>query len=515
MKKKQQQKRKLKSFAISWGDQIKAQDNMVSEANNYSHLGGKTEVKSAGDYKVVFRGRSNFAPQKDRQLGQRSITHKRIATQLARLVQGQGIEFFVKEPESGNKEQLNQIEQLQLETANSWKSKGLKEAWPEIAAGLVYQNLSSAITTNGAPTLGRPFGAEGVVPVLEHIVAKPTEYLRFTEATMDDKGREIVPFHLYHKDWSYEPNLEERKQRPKMPTIVDIQEYILLNMTGECKSEGYAVHTAQHPEAVERPYVSHKFALEGGVFDGSYPLPDWKTNSSINDIQSEYEASCIRLDHLRNGMHISTIVNIYSMRYSETTENEFEQPDQDWAENLEIVKSMKGSYASGRIIVNPVGTDDPAMDGKIEVQPISNNFPIAANQYFSEESRAAILTAWGVMSDLFSISKPEKNNLRSQGDFIKYGIKLLQQKVSTYQEAGVKGFEDMLQFFGLDRIGARVVNSKNSIFVTALADIASLFLTKEEMREIVFGLPPLTEEQKAAEQAAMPIQQPQNQQPNE
>lgn len=508
-------KKQFKALAISWGSNVVAQDNMVSEANPYSHLGGKQEVKSAGDYKVVYRGRSNFAPQKDKQLGQRSITHKRIATQLARLVQGRGVEFFVKEPESGNPEQLSQVEQLQLEAARSWRNKGLKEAWPEIAAGLVYQNLSSAITTNGAPTIGRPFGVEGVVPVLEHIVAKPTEYLRFTESAMDDKGREIVPFHLYHKDWNYEPNLEESKQRPKMPTIVDIQEYILLNMTGDCKNEGYAVHSAENPMAVEVPYVSHKFALDGGVFDGSYPLPDWKSNSSINDIQSEYEASCIRLDHLRNGMHISVIVNIYSMRFNESVENEFEQPDQDWAESLAIVKQMKGSYASGRVIVNPVGTDDPAMDGKIDIQPIENKFPIAANQYFSEEARAAILTAWGVMSDLFSISKPEKNNLRSQGDFIKYGIKLLQQKVSIYQEAAVKGFIDMLRFYGLDLIGVRILNSKNSIFVTALADIASLFLTKEEMREIVFGLPPLTEEQKAAEMEANPIQQPQNQQPNE
>jgi hypothetical protein len=493
----------FKPIEISFGGDSKvkttAQNAMISNANPYEHLQEGIKKGEQKNYTIMFRGADNLAPQKDILLGLRSITHKRIAQQMARLVAGKGIEFYIKSPENEDGT-LTESEELQLLYAEDFNKKGLEEARQTIANGLVYQNLASVVTTNAAPTFVEGFAA--VTPQLVYMVAYPSERLRYSAYTMDAFGREIIEYHYYHSTWNFDPNREI--QKPRLPKIIPIETYIELSQSGKVKDEAFAVHSSQSSDAQIRQYVSFEFALGNGIFDNAYPLPEWKANSSINDIQAEFESSCIRIDYLRNGLHIFAVVNVYSATFNTTSDNDFDTADEKWAEDLDIVKGLKGSYNSGRIIVNPVGTDDPNLDGTIKVEKIELSFPVEQVEFFNQEARSSILTAWGVMADLFSISKPEKNNLRSQGEFLKIGIMLLQQQIGIYQEAFTNGLNAMLKFYGLSSVASKIKPVKNSVFVAIMADVASGLMLKNELRDLIFDMSALDEvqlDQLLAEQA--------------
>lgn len=495
--------KKFKPVEISFGGttnlKTSAQNAMISNANPYEHLSENVAKGEQKGYTIMFRGSDNLAPQKDILLGLRSITHKRIAQQMARLVAGKGVEFYISNPENEDGT-LTETEQLQLLYAEDFNKKGLEEARQTIANGLVYQNLASVVTTNAVPKYIDGF--EAVTPQLMYMVAYPSERLRYSAYVMDSQGRENIEYHYYHKTWNFDSHKEH--QKPKIPRIIPIEEYIRLSQSGKVNNEAFAVHTSQSEDAAIRQYVSFEFALGNGIFDNAYPLPEWKANSSINDIQAEFESSCIRIDYLRNGLHIFAVVNVYSATFNTTSDNDFDTADEKWAEDLHIVKGLKGSYNSGRIIVNPVGTDDPNMDGTIKVEKIELSFPVEQVEFFNQEARSSILTAWGVMADLFSISKPEKNNLRSQGEFLKIGIMLLQQQIGIYQEAFTNGLNAMLKFYGLQSVASKIKPVKNSVFVAIMADVASGLMLKNELRDLIFDMSALDEiqlDQLLAEQA--------------
>lgn len=498
---------KRKSVAIEWNNRnsstISAQDAMYSPDNNYQHLdevdGTKGKVIQSKDYYLLKRGKDNVAPQKDILLGRRSITHKKIATQLSRLVAGGGIEFYIKDPESGDLENLSAAEQAQLDEANSWLKKGLSKSWQVIANGLTYQNISSAIVTTNVPRPRPEFGNGSVViPQLRHIVAKPSEQLRYSKPVMNYEAEEVIKYHFYHENWGFnldDYDKDERFRIIKTPEIISIDDFIIKSQEGKETNNAYAIPTQYFEDALNQEFLSFSFELGSGVFDGAYPIPEWKANSSINDIQAEFESSCIRIDYLRNGMHVFAIVNVYSAVFTDTTGEDNDDTGEKWAESLEIVKSLKGSYASGRVIVNPVGTEDRNKDGMIEVQSLDLTFPVEANKYFNEEARSAILTAWGVAADLFSVSKPEKNNLRSQEGFLKVSILLLEQSLQIYRQAAENGgLADMLKFFGLDKVSAKVKPAKRSIFLAVLYDNLKDVVSINELRKMLFDLEELHDE---------------------
>jgi hypothetical protein len=482
---------KKKPIQIQWeGAKIdpKSQSSMTSAENPYEHLIEEQKEEKVGAITIMYRGEDNLAPQYDILLGWRSGTHKRIAQQLARLVAGNGIDVYVKNPETEG--ELSASESAKLELAKRYISLGLEESNKIVANGIVYQNLSSVVATNeraaSVPELGE------VRPIPARFVAYPSERLRFSKYEMNDFGEEQVLWHCYHPTWGY----STKKGKAKMPKLVGLPEYIRLSRNPKTKLSDYAfaVRTDKYDKSASERFVSFEVSMGNGIFDNAYPMPEWKTNTSINDIQSEFEASCIRIDYLKNGLHIFAIVNVYSLQFNTAKDNDFNAIDENWAENLDIVKGLKGSFNSGKIIVNPVGTDDPNLDGTIKVESIKLDFPVQQSEYFNQEARAGILTAWGVMADLFGISKPEKNNLRSQGEFLKIGIMLLQQQVRVYQQEMERGYDNILAFYGLQDIGTSIRPVRNSLFFAIMADLAAKVLTKDEIRDFIFDLEALSDE---------------------
>ena len=185
MNKKSKKKKKLSPISLNWGDQpnvkLGSQNAMNSPENPFSHEDTHLvqATKEQGDWKVVFRGYQNAAPQKDIQLGLRSITHKKIASKLARLVQGQGLEFYIKDPEN-DRDNLTQEEQAQLEAAQDWiKSKSINEAWAFVASGLVYQNLGSIIAAHDDAESSVVDGQVQVQPRIKRANGQLTQELRF------------------------------------------------------------------------------------------------------------------------------------------------------------------------------------------------------------------------------------------------------------------------------------------------------------------------------------------------
>lgn len=491
--KKQSKKaaRRLKPFEINWGnrsiDGIKSQNSLNSVGNPYQHTTAqKEESKEQDDYSIVLRGRCNHAPQKDIELGKRSITHKAIADRLSQLVAGKGIRFAVDTPES---EQPTQDDMLNLEIANELLDNGLQDSIKELANGIVYQNLASFVCTHEPmPRQSQDGAIISLAP--RYITAHPSATLRFSKAKLNEFAKQVVEYHYYHKDWGYDP--EKEKDKPTIPQIVSINEYL----QKQDNKVAFAVPTNQNPISRQGRFVSFPVTLDRGVFDNSYPLPSWKSDSSINDIQSEFESSCIRIDYLRNGLHVFAIVNVYSALYTDMSESDsIESAEEKFKEDLGVIKALKGSFAAGRVIVNPMSTEDPTKEGSFEIQEISLSFDVDGVRYFNEEARAAALTAWGVMADLFSVTKPEKNNLRSQGEFLKIGILLLHEKIRTYQQGIEKSINRMLEYYEIDNIKAVMQPHDSSVYLAVMSQLASEYMDVNEIRQRILNIDAKTQDE--------------------
>lgn len=495
---------------IEWGNDrhnIKPvfQNGMTDPNNSYNHItlpttrkDGKENQNYSLKVSIVNRGNDNHAPQKDLELGKRSITQKKIAEGLANLVAGKGLEFVVKNASEGV--EPTQDELLQIEVAEEFKAQGLEDCLPIFANGLVYQNLASVVISQSMPKLRNGL----VAPTPIRFNAKQSHEFRFSAFKMQKDGRMQSDFHCYHETWGYR-GYDCEDGSVDVQAVIPIKEYIELSLANKLPKPtsdrpddippAYFVDNMLSEGSKTKPFISHVIGCGQGIFDNAYPLPSWKSNSSINDIQAEFEASCIRIDYLRNGLHVFAIVNVYSASFGETIANDETDTKSNWEDNLAVVQGLRKSYNSGKILINPVQTTDRNKDGKIEIEKIELSFPVDAVRFFNEESRASILTAWGVMADLFSISKPEKNNLRSQKEFLEIGIILLQNKVKAYQAAIEKGINQILEYYGQTAIRSRVIPQDNDAYLVALKDFAKEYMFFNEVREQILGEKPLTDEE--------------------
>ena len=482
----------VKSIVREWG--VSGQNNMTDTNNDYNHLtktGEKDKVAEQGDHVILYRGKENHAPQKDIELGRRSITHKSIAEKMVKLVCGKGLSFRIKKPDNDNGE-LTDFETALIEEAEELLKMGLSDCFKDVVNGVVYHNLANIIATQNRASFSET--REAVYNTIAWLASQPSERMRWSEHVMTEKATEIIPYHYYHNDWGFTGDCKKAK---KTPAIISIEEYITASKSGDRPKEAFYVHTADSPEAKKQSYVSFVISSDRGIFDGAYPIPRWKSNSSINDIQNEFEASCIRTDFLRNGLHVFAVVNVYSTSFNITTENDEDNALDDWADSLEVVKALKSSHNSGKVIVNALGTKNPEDDGKIEVEKIDIAFPAEVYKALAEDSSNGVLTAWGVIPDLFGISKQESNSLRSQGEAMKIGILMLKEDVSLYQRTISNGINRMLKFYGMEEVEAFVEENESSLYLSIIADIAKEYMRINEVRKQIIGTTEFTDKELA------------------
>jgi hypothetical protein len=497
---KNKTRRKVRQpFFVNFGGRdVQGQNNMSDRANPYNHITGKYDTNGESPNlvtsgSILFRGSDNKSPQKDIELGKRSITHRRIAESLARLVRGGGFIFTPKKDIDLEDADQQEIVELELMEVEQWMENGLALSLDNIANGMVYFDLANLTVVQSRPRFSDR--TRTVTANADSFVSYRSEQMRYTVPEMNEKGVSVVKKHLFHTDWLFNPD-SSCDDDYSTPTIVPIEDYIRKGyeksnyIRGNTKV-GYSISTKDDDSPAMKRFLSWSITTGDKIFDGAYPLPSWKTNSSINDIQNEFEASCIRTDYLKNGLHIFAVVNIYSAAHSSNgmeVSDETETEDTNWAENLEVVKGLKGSYNSGKILINPVVTEDIEKDGKIEVEKIELKFDSEAARFFNEESRASILTAWGVMADLFAVTKPEKNNLRSQGEFLQIGLLLLKEKVAEYQQAICRKIKEILKYYGITSLDVKIQSSNQSTFLLALKEFAKEYMDFDEVREKLLGL---------------------------
>lgn len=478
---------------VSWGDGISSQNSFSDESNPYNHL--QANHKKSKDIsskeietKIAFRGVENQAPQKDIALGKGSVTHRTISEQLSYLTAGTGFKFKAKdEDESESIEVVNEIEK-----ASKWLEMGLDDSRKTLANGIVYHSLSSIIVSQNKPEA--QMKEDEVVIANEPIrfAAVQSERLRFSVPVLNQEIREIVEYHLYHDTWRKETKRRHRcsencncRKNVFIPEMIPLEKYV---ETQNQKDYGYYVLSCDNSQSKLEKYVSFAVMPQKGIFDNFYPLPTWKTNTSINDIQSETESSNIRIDFLRNGLHVFAIVNVYAKHFKELVAPGKKTLDADWADTLSVVKNLKKSYNSGKIIINPLGTDNAEKDGLIEVQEVNLTFPHEAYKFFNEQSRSTILTAHGVAADLFGITKSEGSNLRSQEGYMKIAIMMLAQKVSILQQTICDSIDKMLEYYGCKKIKTYIENHDSNMLLLVMSEISKSFMTVNEFRAQVLGL---------------------------
>ena len=489
-----------------------AQNNMNDARNPYNHV---TKPNNRNDSKIteifsnnaiINRGSNNLAPQYDIEIGLKSITHRRIAEGLSRLVAGKRFSFYIDGLENGESPSAEQ--QAMLNMAEAWNDIGLEDGRPIMAAGMVYFRHFPLIISQKKARLVQGLTTT-VAPVPLYFNAKPSQQFRYCKPEITKTGQIVNTMHAYHDaDWGF-TGCELPNAEPTVIPLMPISAYIeksgaldaIRTHYGASTIPGYTVKSMEYAKSHLENFISVSVSDSESIFDNAYPLPEWKTNSSLNSIEGEFQASCVNIDYLRNGLHIFAIVNVYSTDFRDTMGTEDAKkpidPNAIFKHNEDLFERLKGSYNSGKIIMNPVVATEQFPDGTIEIKEIKLEFPYQAVQFFNEESRAAILTAWGVMADLFSISKPEKNNLRSQEGFMAMGIVLLQEKVRKLQSSIEKGINKMLKYYGLKDVRCSIVPEDMSSYIVVLREFAEKYMTINEVRETILGIDAIDEQVKA------------------
>jgi hypothetical protein len=518
------QRKNANTEIISWnnsqlGDSDKplknarSENNMNDFRNPYNHI---TQPNNKGDSRVnnylysgsaiINRGANNLSPQYDIQRGLKSITHRRIAEGLAKLVAGSGFKFYI--PGIEDETQLTAQQLAKLDMARGWLDIGLEDSRPVLASSMTYFRHCCMYINQRKIKQVDALGAAYPLPV--RFNAKPSQSFRYCAPVINDKGETIIPKHAYHEDnWGF-TGCESPDDPAPIIALMPIQEYITSSIKNKSfypsttntgtLIPGYLIPSIESDKSATQNFVSVSISDCYSVFDNAYPIPDWKTNSSINSIQGEFEASCVNIDYLRNGLHLFAIVNIYSSSFKDTMgtsdSDKAIESDEMFNEKAKFLEGLKGSYNSGKIMINKILADDTHPDGSIEIKEIKLEFPVEAVRFFNEEARAGILTAWGVMADLFSISKPEKNNLRSQEGFMAIGIVLLQEKVKELQNSIERGIDRILKYYGLDEVKCYIEPKDTGSYMVVMREFAAQYMLLNEVREKIIGIDSLTDEQK-------------------
>lgn len=477
---------KFNSFVVDWSTNVSSQNSFNSDDSDLSHLDKKPGVEDSAKIsakqeeapkRLSLRGLENHAPQKDLELGRRSTHHRNIADRISYLVAGREV-VFISNDDAKNEEQIK--------TAEKWRDElGLGDCRKCLSNGLVYQSLSSIIVTQSKmKVIDSDDVSSSEKPQPMWFSAVPSEQLRFSEPEINENAAKVVNHHLYHDDWLYKDKKDKRKTKTvRLPQIVSIDDYI--KNEEENKNNAYYVLSSVNKKSIAKKYVSFAFTNLEGIFDTKYPLPIWKTNTAINDIQSQSESSNIRLDFLRNGLHVFAVINIYSKSFKDFFTAGKTNANKEWAEQLDIVKQVKSSYNSGKIIINPLYTEDPEKDGLIEVKKIDLEFPHESYKSFNEEATANVLSAWSVQADLFGITIPQGSNLRSQEGFMRVAIMMLYEKVGIWQTSIEKGINNILRYYGLNNISAIIKPHKTNTLLLMMIDVIKEYMLPKEIRDLV------------------------------
>ena len=207
------QKHKKKSVLFEWdgantsiNGNISAQNNMSDFRNGYNHITqpnntNDSKQREVGKIKIINRGSDNLAPQKDLELGKRSITHKRIADELSKLVAGKELVFVPKSKLKNADGTATDDQKLELEIANEWLALGLQEGMQCLANGITYFDLACLFIAQKTGVLNRRNNT--VKPVPLRFNARASEQIRYGTPEMQDDGRMVTGIHAYHEDWGF------------------------------------------------------------------------------------------------------------------------------------------------------------------------------------------------------------------------------------------------------------------------------------------------------------------------
>lgn len=453
----------------------------------------KTKSKS---FSIISNGDGNITPQIDEELYKMAVSHKSIAAGLAELVAGNGLEIEPTKP-IDPKDPLFAIYEDEVRRLHDLiDNKGLNaELIQQFANDMVYHNQMCCIIGKSTPE----YTGDKYIQTAVSFVPKQVSNLRVAMPKTDAmSGIAAISAHAYHENWGYYPgvNIEDASI---VFNILDWESYVsAINAATNLDNNsmykvGVWLDSMDSSDGKYANMVSFWHKGRKSIGDKIYPTPKWKTDSVCNDIVNEYEASCIRRDFIQNGMHAFALINVYVADIN--IESVKTDSDDEWGEIRSVVDGLKGSFNSGKVLVNRIPTADDSLRGKIEVQKLSVDFPFEAAKYFNDESRSAILSAWGVSADLFGITKPEKSNLTSQAEFMNVNIIQLEVIVKQYQEMIEAGLLKITKFFGFELAKLRIKKADNNKFLVTIRDFAAPYMTKNEIREMILGLPNMSAEQ--------------------
>lgn len=486
-----------KSFVVSWGGSISSRSNMNNPSNPYNHVGatGDKNDKSiidVGDRRIRKWGFNNHSPQKDIQLALKSITHKTISSDMGSFIAGVGLtHHFESENESESSEMIRKAEELY----EQWGIYGPKLSKPlhdKIANDLYYFHLCPVIMTHENTTSNSENVSD--FDTLKFIAPGKAERFRYEEETIDENAMEVVQHHFYHEDWCF-TGLDDKKSKAiKVPEIVSIRDYISESINPETKpsdnKKGFFVKAWKKGE---RGLYSSYVITKDEMFDQGYPIARWKSNSSINDIQNEFEASCVRTDFLRNGMHVRVIVKVYSMKYADIVSND--SVGEKWASDLEHVKNLQGSFNSGTVIVIPVPTRDSEKEGLIEQEKIDTNFDIALYNGLVGESRMSAMSAHGVIApEFFGIIGQASKGLQSQGNYLEKATEFIRHRIEQYTSVIEQFYCFINENYGLEGVITKI-NLNLPSFKEYAERLVSKYMGRDEIREKIFNQEPWSEEE--------------------
>lgn len=433
------------------------------------------------EFFIIPRGENNIAPQNRKELGKKTGSHRSIADKISTMAAGKAFRFVP------NKELTDNEKETIQENAKIFLNKGINQARHRILNGVVYENISPVIITERRPNADE-IEQNKTSKQLVYMAFKKPETLRKERTLLDNKGEEYSPTYHFSNDWE---NCD--KDTIPLKEYINIMKSPAKSLLWKGKNPAFYVYSR---ELLDRKnirgnyYIGDYITGAESIFDESYPMPKWASESTINDIKNEYLASEIRKDYLENGLHIMAIVNCYSRAYNDS-EGGITQTakDQQKADRDTLLK-VKGHANSGKLIIRYIGTNDIEKDGKIEIEEINLEFNSETFGSITTQSYVSVLIAWGVNPKLFSLPDISRNGLSSTSKEMEIAVLNLESDIAAYQSAVINWLNREAIRYGVFEEGQGgfiVENLDGNIKTALMQDLAKEVMTINEIRTKMLG----------------------------
>lgn len=480
--------KKIKEYAI-----IDLGRKSVTDIFSTSRGDGKTSmelVSSDAKHPIVSWGNDNYFPQKMKELGRLSGKHGTISERMGNLIAGSGIQISLIDKDKDISAADQKIIDVATQMYKDWcfiddGAPNKINLHTHICHELYYYHCSPLIFKFNHSSRGVSNKAKSK---LISITPAFADRFRTSELTLHDLEWKSKN-HYYHRNWGWNPSLDEidgfvyyNYNSSYNQKVVSISEYQRNYQKNKDNIFFVKAYTKESLSSVQSYLIK-----QNGIFDGVYPNASWQKSSYLSFIQTDYEFAIMLLDMVKNGLHLSYIVDVYHELYNDPLNDQNDAGLEQFEEDKKTIKEqLKGSGKAGSVVVNPIGTDDENTNGTIKITEIPNTRSNDMLDFVTNTVERQIMAGHlAVVGEIFGLSNT-RQGLANQGSFLESGYKIIKNNLMKYTQKAESFYKFLNDNYvpNGDRIKTTIIPN-NILFREYQYEILRWFFTDEESRKLL------------------------------